>query len=271
MKKKINLALSGSGTLFYYHVGALKRVLESYEIQSIVGTSGGSIIASLFASGYSINEIEQIVKTINLSECYDWNINFFNKFGFLEGERILKQLSIYLNKKFSDIKIPLVISTTNYTNKQVEYFSTSDKKYSDIKLYEAVRCSLSIPFLFKYYELKNNIYIDGGIINNFPVDFFNENTIGVKIESDWKNTDSKISSKVFSWLFDKIGINYFLDIISLMMSATEKKHIEDAIYSNIIVIKSNKNGTNFSYKITDINDMIFQGYNITDKYLKELI
>ncbi len=263
MKQKINLALSGSGTLFYYHIGAVKRVLEQFEINSIIGTSGGSIIGSLLAIGYSIEQIESIAKDINLKECVDYSFNPLHKFGIIDGSKIKDRLKKYMNIKFKDTLKELAITVTDYDKKEKQYFNS--KNNPDLYIYEAVRASMSIPFVFKYTEINGRKYIDGGICDNFPVDYFKEKTIGIKIES---SPQKKSQNNFSTWLLNTFGINYIMDIIGLMMSSVEKKHIEDAIYSKIIVIKSDRSGLDFNHTTNDINDMIFTGYKITDEYLK---
>jgi NTE family protein len=265
MKESINVVLSGSGTLFYYHIGAIKRILESYSIKSVVGTSGGSIVGALVAIGYSIEQIEQMAKTINLKDCADYSFNPFDRLGLIDGKKIKESLKRYMNLRFKDIPILLSITVTNYDTKSKEYFNQLTTP--DLFIYEAVRASMSIPFVFKYTEINKTKYIDGGICDNFPIDYFKDKTLGVKIESNPKKDNSN-RSKVSNWLLGTFGITYIMDIIGMMMSSVEKKHIEDAIYSKIINIKSDKNGLDFNHTLNDINDMIFQGYKITDEYLK---
>ena len=96
--KKIKVVASGSGTLLYYHIGVLKRLVETFDIEEIIGTSGGAFILAFLATGYSIPDIEGIAKFEKLSNCVDSSWNFFDKFGIVEGNKILKVLEKYLTK-----------------------------------------------------------------------------------------------------------------------------------------------------------------------------
>lgn len=267
MKKKIKLALSGSGTLFYYHVGALKKILEDHEVIEVIGTSGGSIIASLLAMGYSIDRIEKIANEIDLSQHLDYSWNIFDRFGLLEGNKIKQVLKKYLGFRLIDTKIPLTIVVTDYTNKKEVYVNNRYNPYGEIAEY--VRASISIPFLFKWVNMDNKVYIDGGVINNFPIDFFDSETIGVKIEGDWTNENDV--KGFFPSLLNKIGINYIMNLVGLMMSATEKKHIDNAIFSKIIKIKTRFNGNNFNFTQAEKLSMINEGYVTAENFLKEKI
>jgi NTE family protein len=261
--KKIKVVASGSGTLLYYHIGVLKRLVETFDIEEIIGTSGGAFILAFLATGYSISDIEGIAKFEKLSNCVDSSWNFFDKFGIVEGNKILKVLEKYLTKTFSETKIPFTAVVTDFNEKKPIYFSTKNTPNEKISL--IIRASMSIPLFFKYVLWNNKILVDGGLCNNFPIDFFknNKNVIGIKVESSW-NRDNGLKN----WFLNFLGINYIIDLISIMMNSLEKKHIEDSIYSNIIVIKSNRSGLSFDFTLSDIDEMINEGYLATNEFLK---
>lgn len=272
-KPKIKFVGSGSGTLLYYFIGVLKRLLEDYELEESIDTSGSSIILAFLSVGYTITDIINIVKNIDLKKCADISINPFDKLGVFSGDYIEKYLSEYLDQK--EVKIPITIVTTNLTDKKPEYFYF-DKYYIPTlskPLSKIVRASMSIPVLFKYIILDKKIYVDGGLCDNFAIDFFKDkNTIGVKIETPFipkvRNKDNFLS-KAKNFFSEKLGINYLLSLIEIMMIANEKKHIEDAIFEKILVIKSDRSFTDFNFSIKDIDDMIKDGYNQMNIFLKD--
>lgn len=264
-KKPIKLALSGSGTVFYYHIGALKRILEEYYIESAIASSGGTFPLSLLASGKSILDIEKMAYSVKLSDFVDYSWNPFDRFGLISGDRLLKFLEKEIPIKINETKFPLIITTTNMTKgKSVEWFN------SNKPLALLVRASMSIPFLFKHVMIDNEIHVDGGVMNNFPIDYFQaNNVIGVSIKApkvDF-NLDIIQNQNIIAKLFTQT-LTYGFRVIELMMEAVEKKHLEDAQYAKTIKIESKYSGYDFNHNKDAIRDMIKTGYNTTHEYLK---
>lgn len=269
MKQDIKLVLSGSGTVFYIFFGAYQRIYESYNIKEIVGTSGGAIIASLIALGYSIEDISYILSEIELQKLADWSWNPFYRFGLLSGDKLSEVFKKYLDKKFSETKIPLTIVVTNLKQNKAIYYST--EKTPDMKISEVLRASISIPLLFKYVKINNEICVDGGVLHNFAVDLNKTNlkTIGLKLNSEpvpylEQNFNILDIASLFKALF-----NYLLSIIRLMMNALEKKHIEDALYTSIIEIPCNFDSISFNHTKKDVAKMTLDGYNSVNDFLKD--
>ena len=256
--KEINLVYSGCSTLFYCHLGATKRLLEEYKVKEIVATSGGSIIGSLVACGYSYEQIERIVKSIKLKDMYDSNwIPFINKWGLIKGERIHKAIEEYIPFTFEQLDFPLNIVVSRLGSREPIYLNK--KNNPKMKISDAVRASISIPILFDVFTLEENKYIDGGILNNFAIDYFKGETIGVRIKSTYDKP--KVPQNM---------IEYLQEVLAMLMEATENEHIEDAIYNKVITINTDKNGLSFDHSPTEINYMIKQGYEQTCIFLKEM-
>jgi NTE family protein len=255
-KKPIKLALSGSGTVLYYHIGALKRILEEYEIESAVASSGGTFPLAFLAAGKSIKDIEKMALNLKLSDFADYSWNPFDRIGLLNGDNLLKFLQKELPIKLNQTKFPLVITTTNVTQNRTVYWISSDLPISLV-----IRASMSIPFLFKYVVINDEIHVDGGVTNNFPIDYFNaDNVIGISIKGS--SQKFKLSGNLITQ-----GLVYGFRIIQLMMDAVEKKHLEDAQYAKTIIIESKYSGYDFSHDKIAIQTMINEGYKAVDSYL----
>lgn len=255
--KEINLVYSGCSTLFYCHLGATKRLLEEYKVKEIVATSGGSIIGSLVACGYSYEQIERIVKSIKLKDMYDSNwIPFINKWGLIKGERIQKSIEEYIPFTFEQIDFPLNIVVSKLGSREPIYLNK--KNNPKMKINDAIRASISIPILFDVFVLEGDKYVDGGLLNNFAIDYFRNNTIGIRIKSTYDK--AKIPTN---------PIEYLQEILAMLMEAVENEHIEDAIYNQVITINTDRNGLSFNHSPTEINWMIKQGYEQTSIFLKE--
>ncbi len=193
-KPKIGLVLSGGGALGLAHIGVIK-VLEEKGIKPdyIVGTSMGSIVGGLYALGYSASEIENKVNTTNWDlllapniplnmvvhdEKYDYG-RYLIKFpfknrkpqlpsGLIEGQLLTEDLisntwSSINYRSFDDFPIPFRCIGTNVSNGEEIVFSKGS-------LGIAMRASMAIPTVFSAVNLDSTLVVDGGVVNNYPVD-----------------------------------------------------------------------------------------------------
>ncbi|MBS1682605.1 MAG: patatin-like phospholipase family protein [Bacteroidetes bacterium] len=157
---KIGIALSGGGARGIAHIGVLKALEEmGVEISTISGTSAGSIVASLYANGIKPDRIFDQVKQLSLfkSVRLAWA-----RAGLLvmDGlkELILKNIP---ENNFNALKIPLTIAATEIRKGEVNYFSEGE-------LAAAVVASCSIPAVFSPTRVNENLYVDGGLLDNLP-------------------------------------------------------------------------------------------------------
>ncbi len=194
-RPKVALVLSGGGARGIAHLGVLKA-LEKYNIpiDLIVGTSIGSIIGGLYASGYTTDEILKIMETIRWDEIYQdrtqrtalflgqkgeqdrylVNLRFKNGTPFIPvaispGQRILMTLSDIIlraryqaTSSFDCLKIPFRAVTTDLVSGKTVVLK-------DGNLAEAIDASSSIPLLFVPIERDSMLLVDGGLRSNLPV------------------------------------------------------------------------------------------------------
>ena len=193
---RLGLALSGGGIRGAVHIGVLKAFEENnIKIDIIGGTSSGSLVAALYAMGYSPIHIYELFKRygkkitnvgtssiINGVGGYIVNKKF-NISGISDGKAIEELYNEFASRKnifkMSDIKMPIVIPAIDigdgkeyvFTNKKSKKSNKIYDKYiTDIPIGSAVRASSSFPGVFCPYEYKKHIFLDGGTINNIPVD-----------------------------------------------------------------------------------------------------
>ena len=189
---KIGLALSGGGIRGIAHVGVLQALEENnIKIEAVAGTSAGSIVATLYAMGYSPYYIYLLFKRyakdiINIrSKILIRGISNFIKnnktgiTGLSDGKIFEKMYEELANKKGfrvnGDIKMPLVISAVDIVEEK-EYIFTNcasrkninDNYITEISIGRAVRASSSFPAVFCPCEFKNHVFMDGGVLNNIP-------------------------------------------------------------------------------------------------------
>ena len=190
---ELGLALSGGGVRGAAHIGILKALEESnIKPQFISGASSGSIIAALYAVGYKPIEVEEIFLSIG-KNIIDHDYVGLVKFtigmimkqkvkvdGFIKGDKIEKLIYELTAKKgiinISSTKIPLAISAVDINTSDTIMF-TSNKvnnrnyiNYCTAKISEAVRASISFPFIFKPKIYNGRRLVDGGVRENVPVD-----------------------------------------------------------------------------------------------------
>lgn len=221
----VSMAFSGSGFKVPAHVGALRAVIAAQnEIVEVAGTSGGSIVAAFYACGMSPGEMENLVMTENWSDMIEFNTWALIKHGsYCSGKALSDFLKKHTkNKTFKDLKIPLkVIATDIFTKEQ---FVFSQETTPDAPVWLAVRASSSLPFVYSPVEYQGKLLMDGGIINNIPVDKLNAASdikIGVNLVAN-DITKAKKKDLKYPW-------NVVKELVGIMMSASENMHIHAAV------------------------------------------
>ena len=194
-----NLVLSGGGVTALGFLGILKLLYEHdliKEIEHYIGTSMGAIISYLLTIGFTHNELLEFSKLFNFSKITeDIKLdNFLCNYGFIDMNNIkiiLKNISNVKNidnditfiQHFKKTKKKLSITGTCLSDFKLYYFNYENTP--DMKIFDAILISCCIPLLFQPIEHDNKCWIDGGIINNFPIDYCDDeidNTLGIAIK-----------------------------------------------------------------------------------------
>lgn len=155
------IVLSGGGARGFSHLGVL-RALNEADIfpDCISGTSSGAIAGVFYADGYKPLEIIEI---LSKNKRFDYLSFAIPKNGLLEMTGMQKILEKYIRAKtFSELKIPLYVAVTDLNHGNIKYFHQG-------KVIETIIASASIPVVFKPFIIKNIHYVDGGVLDNFPV------------------------------------------------------------------------------------------------------
>ena len=162
MKNKIGLVLSGGGIRGIAHLGLLKALDEiGVKPSAISGVSAGAIVGAMYASGISPAEILEIGKSqIN----FGFSNLLLRKGGLFSREFIHKILVENLpNNSFESLQIPLIVNATDFTSVESVYFSKGE-------LIPCLEASASVPILFRPANYEGKMLVDGGLLNNFPVE-----------------------------------------------------------------------------------------------------
>jgi len=161
-KMKIGIALSGGGARGVAHLGMLKA-LEEMGIQPrmITGSSAGAIVGAFYAYGYPPSEILAIISKAKLFRILRPS---FNWKGLLTLEKTYEFFKSFLPAdSFETLKLPLYVCTTHIKNGRPAFFSTGE-------LIRPIIASSAIPVLFTPVKIGEEHFIDGGIVNNLPVE-----------------------------------------------------------------------------------------------------
>lgn len=161
-KKKIGIVLSGGGIRGIAHLGILKALTNAgIRFSQISGTSAGSIAGAFYAAGIDPEKALEIIIKTNLLR---YLRPALGSLGLINIENINKILKDYFpDDKIENLKIPLTICTTNFSEGNIVYFTKGP-------LIKSLLASSCIPGIFKPIMIENQMFVDGGILNNFPVE-----------------------------------------------------------------------------------------------------
>ena len=142
------------------HIGVLQALEEAgIRPDIIAGTSAGSIVGALYASGLKPREIRQVARQQSIFRIASWTVP--NK-GIVRHSRLRKLLSKYLRTNdFSNLTIPFQVAVSNLNTGRAEVWNEGP-------LVDLVIASSSVPIIFEPVEIEGALYVDGGLIMNLP-------------------------------------------------------------------------------------------------------
>ncbi len=163
---KIGLALSGGGTKGIAHAGAIKALQEyGITIHSVAGTSAGALVGALYAAGNSVDDISSFFSSSNL---FDPRKFAFRRAGFLNSDVFVDHIKNYIPVNyFESLEKSLQVTATNLNTMKLKVFDHGE-------LYHPILASAAFPGIFTPVEFNNETYVDGGVLNNFPVDLLDD-------------------------------------------------------------------------------------------------
>lgn len=197
IKPKISLVLSGGGARGFAQIGVLKSIEENnIQISNIVGTSIGSLIGGLYASGYSVNELDSITQNVKWNEIFSLDNSQERNNLFLDQKIENDKSLISLRFKGLEIQIPKAIATGNSFNSFLQglIWQSGYQPYGDFDklkypfrsvttnivngeivplakgdLVKAIKASATVPLRYSPIEIDSMLLVDGGILANIPI------------------------------------------------------------------------------------------------------
>lgn len=247
------LVLSGGGAVGFAHAGALLALEEAgIKISVISGASMGSIIAAMYAYGYSPQDMINILKKEKLyKKSKIFNLKLFSKNGLSNHKKIERILNnVFPIDNFDSLKIFFALSMTNFIELKTEYAFSGDK------LKEKILASISIPSIFEPQIIDGIPYIDGGVMNNLPIEPIRDKCKKViMIDVVAPNCNSNTSGKV--------NIGYRAGLAMMKQSNIDRINLAD-FYIPLEKLEQFNVLSFEKYK-----EIIQIGYECMKKYLEE--
>ncbi len=224
-QKKTGLALGGGGARGFAHIGILK-VFEQYKIpvDYIAGTSIGGLLAALYCSGYSASQLEE--EAVKYSDIREWmklvEITPPRR-GLMDYKKIKQYISELLGNitSFSQCSIPMGLCAVDLVSAQEVHLTSGE-------LIPAILSTICFPGIFPPVDLGGQKLIDGGILNNVPVnivrDFGAEYIIAVDVEPNrYTQRDFINSNQKFFWGFPTPGafLDFYFSELLMISRITE--------------------------------------------------
>ncbi len=206
---KVGLALGGGAARGFAHVGVI-QVLEENGLRPdlVVGTSAGSVVAAMYASGKSGAQLQQVAETMEEAAFTDWTLPLFNR-GMLKGEALARYMNAQVGGRLiENMPMPLGVVATDLGSGLAVLFQRGDTG-------TAVRASSAVPAVFQPVRIGAHEYVDGGLVSPVPVRYARQMgadvVIAVDISSPPENNASTDTLQVLLQTFAIMGksINTF--------------------------------------------------------------
>lgn len=164
-KNKLGLSLSGGGVKAVIYLGVIEALEEAgIDIDVIGGLSGGSLVASLYATGLSVKQIIQLSQDLHLWGLMDKNP--LNGYTFLDQTKVYKQIKdIVGDKKIEDLDRKIVIVASDLKEKVPVLISTGE-------LAAAITASCCLPPILPPFTIDDRTFVDGGFSIKYGAEYY---------------------------------------------------------------------------------------------------
>ena len=261
--RNIDVILSSSGSRSPCFIGGLEAILDKgYHIHRIAGTSGGAIIAAGYALGMSTQEMREMSPHTPYNKFRDFkfkNLLSLQNPSVYTGQELDKfYQKIFGDATLKDFKIDCRISVVTIIGKERKLISRDT--HPDLPVWEAVRMSSTIPFIFPYYKLDGTAVTDGGLYTQmsdiFPDQLRTVICLRPRADHSIKKVvqDVKVH-KLFIWSYLKIVAEYLVD-------AVDNQHVPEDEWNKTIIIPTFEiGGFKFDLDPPAIQRLVQYGYN----------
>lgn len=289
-RPKIGLALSGGGLRGTSHIGVIRALIDhNIPIDYISGTSAGAVVATMYACGYSPQQMQLIIHDIDIPSLVDLKVTSSDLFkhgfkwlmsgkfrfwsvlptGLIKGDKIEGFLTHLLHQRtVRDTKIPLAITAVDINSADTVFFTSplpanrailNARYYHNALLCEAVRASISIPGVFFPKKYRGMTLVDGAVKNNLPTDILNHMGADKIIAVDLGYSGQP------NYEIESVG-EILMQCIEIM--GREVTLMKSEKYADIIIRPQSKDLNHKDLKQS--NEFIKRGYHATMEKINEI-
>ncbi|HEX9187984.1 MAG TPA: patatin-like phospholipase family protein [Vicinamibacteria bacterium] len=279
MSRYKTLVLKGGGVKGMAYVGAAKALEEAGllpQVDEFAGTSAGAIMAALLAAGYGADELKEIFTELDFRSFEDHEdpLRLVTRYGLYEGSFFLKWITESLGRKlakanptFADLPHGLSVFATNMNTRGLAEFSK--KETPTVAVGEAVRCSMSIPFVFSAYQLAGQIYVDGGVLLNYPFLPFEQRPPGSVLGLYLADLSAKAPT-TYDVRFDDV-VSFTKGLFETVVAGQQPLEVDldsQAGRQSVLIDDEGISATDFEITAAQKQQLYDNGYRATRKYLE---
>ena len=293
-----NIIFEGGGIRAIAFGGAIKYLEEAnilQNVQKLGGTSAGAIVSAALSIGYTADELVDVFQTTNFDLFKDdsWNIfkyiyRFVRHYGLYNGDALLEWTQKMVENKtgnkhttFKDVyenyNKTLVITGSCVNKCAPVYFTHENPKYENMPIALAIRISMCVPFYWVPVVLDGDVFIDGGVLDNYPIWIFdgkyigdrniteedtnNSKTIGFKLISSDNNNNTNDVSTLFG---------YCKSLLNMLMIEAGRRHVKGSYWDKTIRINTfDTPALDLDLSLSTKNKLIQEGYRSTKEYFQK--
>lgn len=281
-----SLVLSGGGTKGIAYLGVLKRMSElkddkdiTIDVKRVVCVSIGCLFGLVLLLNYEYEEIEEEILQKDFKSLQELKVsNFVAHYGIDSGRNIIGWIETLIIKKGLSKDVTFV-ELFNHTGKQYQVLATNINKHKitifdhittpNVMVTNAIRMSISIPFVFASTMYKGDVHVDGGLINNFPMYLIEDDipaVLGVRLVSMDESVINTIDNKVSNIT------EFCINLMSCFMAHREQQSIQTNKYSEYTMLIPTGdliNTLKFDMDMATKLDLVRRGYEAADKYFTQ--
>lgn len=163
MKPVVTLVLSGGGARGIAHIGVIEELeRRAYEIASVTGTSMGALVGGVYADG-ALDPLKEWLLSLDKLRVFRLVDFTLSRSGLVKGDRVFNRMRDFIpDTPIEELRIPYAAVAVDLVRKEEVVFRQGS-------LFEAIRASVSIPSVLTPVKTQGRILVDGGVLNNIPV------------------------------------------------------------------------------------------------------
>ncbi|GMM71827.1 patatin-like phospholipase family protein [Alteromonas gracilis] len=257
---------SGGGTRLSAHIGIIKALNDMHiGFDTLVGVSGGSIVASLYAKGYSVEQMRELALVTDFKQFTQFSlVRLLREGGLSSGDVFQKWIDRQLEGAvFNDMPMDLNILATDVNGGGPVLFNK--KTAPDMKVSEAVRYSMSIPLIFSFKPFKEHLLVDGAILSEDALfeDWRGDGTPSVCFRLQSTEQKRKAIKKNMLQLPQYVSM-----LIRTFMTAISREYVNAKYWHNTVVVNTGEiSAVDFSLSPEIKNTLFELGYATTKEFL----